>query len=180
MRSIAIAVLFLVGLAACQSAVDTDKISLQQAPASSFKLAQGAASTCARHMPDTTVINASLQARGFVDVTAKDVGEVDFGPSATIWQSGETYVLVGSRLNEKACIVGLKGMTPGQSLALAQPWVNKFGAISNADRGQGLANNAVQAWASLSGTPKVYIAAYKTWEFFDEPGAAARLLYRPK
>jgi len=88
--------------------------------------------------------------------------------------------MLGSRGSEGACIVGLEGMTAQQSFELAQPWVRKFDARTNAERGQGLAENAVQAWGTLDDMRVVYISAYKTWDVLGVPGAAARLLYKQR
>lgn len=83
----------------------------------------------------------------------------------------------GRHMVAACCIVGLEGMTPQQSFQLAEPRARKFDAQTNAERGQGLVSNAVQAWASIGESRGVYVAAYKTWEVLDSRGAAARLLY---
>ena len=89
----------------------------------------------------------------------------------------DVVVLLGASGGEGACIVGLEGMTPQQSFELAKPWVKTFGVRTNAERGQGLAKNAVEAWGTIEENRIVYIAAFKTWDVLDVPGAAARLLY---
>lgn len=98
--------------------------------------------------------------------------------------SSEVIAIVGRDGPERVCIVGLKNMTPAQSYELAQPWVRQFGALTNAERGQGLSDKVVQAWASLRSDRKVYVAAYKSWAarrspFPRGPGASVRLIYIP-
>ena len=68
-------------------------------------------------------------------------------------------------------------MTPQQSYRLALPWVAKYDALTNEERGQGLSANAIQAWGRLEEDRIVYIAAYKTWDVLEVPGTAVRLLY---
>lgn len=166
-------------VSACDPAVNTDMISTTPVSALEFSEAQKAAQVCGRHAPNWSTVENELAAIGYFETTDERLSGVQRDQRAVILESptSDVLVLLGSRGGEGACIVGMDGMTPAQSYELALPWVREFDAQTNEERGQGLANNAIQAWGRLEEDRIVYIAAYKTWEVLDVPGAAARLLY---
>ena len=72
------------------------------------------------------------------------------------------------------CWIGLEGVTPKQSVELAQIWVAAFDAKPNSAYGDGLSDHVSGAWCNLFTEPerfpdkarykhRVFIAAYKTW-----------------
>lgn len=165
-------------LTACNT-VDQSKISTVPAAESQIAAATKAAEVCGRHAPDWGAAKATLQRTGYSETTdpalkrsGRSNGSIFLRDSAS-----DVVVQIGQRGKEGACIVGLPGMTPEQASRLAQPWVAKFDLKTNAERGQGLAQSAQQAWGGVGADRIIYVAAYKTWDAFDGPGAAARLLY---
>lgn len=165
-------------LAACDTPVDPEMISTTPAPQAQFVAAQQAAATCLDLAPDWAAAEQAFRAQGFVETTDPTLVEVQRRQRAVILgaPNSDVVLLLGSRGGEGACLVGLPGMTPQQSMELALPWVEQFDLQTNAERGQGLAANAQQAWGRISEDQIVFVAAYKTWDILDEPGAAARLL----
>lgn len=172
----------LLALIACDASVDQAMISNVPISSLEFTDAQNAAAICGRNAPNWDAAETALKANGYLETTDPRLVGIQQQQRAVILESAnsDVLVLVGSRGGEGACIVGAEGMTPQQSSELALPWVRQFDAQTNADRGQGLANNAVQAWGTLEEDRIVFIAAYKTWDVLDAPGAAARLLYRER
>lgn len=166
-------------LVSCDASVDQDLISEVPVSALQFSDAQKAAGICGRNAPNWMGAEEALKANGYVETTDERLSNIQRTQRAVILESSDSDVLVllGSRGGEGACIIGMNGMTPQQSVELALPWVRQFDAKTNADRGQGLAKNAVQAWGVLEENRIVFIAAFKTWDVLDAPGAAARLLY---
>lgn len=167
-------------LAGCSATVDNSMISTSPAPADQLSAAKSAASLCASKAPNWEAVESAFLANGFVETTDLRLKALR---DAVILEDedSDVLVLIGSKGKEGACIVGLPGMTPQQSYELALPWVRKYGAVSNADRGQGLSKKAVQAWAAFDDSRNVYIAAYKEWrEVLNVPGASARLLMTTK
>lgn len=147
-----------------------------------FAVAKSAASTCAQHAPNWTTVEAALLQKGYIATPDARLKSIQSKQRATILEKPQSgvVVLIGTKSKEGACIIGLKGMTPEQSYELALPWVEQYGAVSNSERGQNLSKRAVQAWAARVDNRQIYIAAYKTWDVLDVPGAAARLLmYTP-
>ena len=72
------------------------------------------------------------------------------------------------------CWIGLEGVTPKQSVELAQIWVAAFDAKPNSAYGDGLSDHVSGDWYNLFTEPElfpdktrykhpVFIAAYKTW-----------------
>lgn len=164
-------------LAGCSATVST---SPAPAPAHQFSAAKSAASLCASEAPNWEAVENAFLANGFVE-TKKTRLQTGRNEIFLEDEDSDVLVLIGSKGKEGACIVGLPGMTPQQSYELALPWVRKYGAVSNADRGQGLSKKAVQAWAAFDDSRNVYIAAYKEWrEVLNVPGASARLLMTTK
>ncbi|MEP5732249.1 MAG: hypothetical protein ABJL67_23105 [Sulfitobacter sp.] len=176
-------VMFFVGvtllLAGCAKPVNQKLVSTTPATPQQFSEAKSAASVCGRHAPNWVAASTALKAKGYTETKNARLASIQRAQRAVILENSGTdvIVLLGSRGDEGACFVGLAGMTPQQSFELAQPWVKKFDARTNAERGQGLAKNAVQAWGTLEEKRIVYVAAYKTWDVLDAPGAAVRLLY---
>ncbi|WP_321830003.1 hypothetical protein [Thalassovita sp.] len=172
-------VFFSVLLAACDAPVDQKMVSTVPASAQQFSEAQKAAAVCGRHAPNWVAASQSLKSIGYHETEDPRLASIQKSQRAVILEKTGTdvVVLLGASGGEGACIVGLEGMTPQQSLELAKPWVKTFGVRTNAERGQGLAKNAVEAWGTIEENRVVYIAAFKTWDVLDAPGAAARLLY---
>lgn len=170
---------FILFLSGCNPEVDDALVSATPATAQQFSTAKLAAKACAESVPDLFEAEFALKRVGFTFTEDERLKSIQSALKATIMEAPEkgVVVLLGSRGGENACFVGLKGMTAQQSIELAIPWVKKYGALTNAEKGQGLAKNAAQAWSSFNERRNVYIAAYKTWDILDEPGAAARLLY---
>ncbi|MEL6466499.1 MAG: hypothetical protein AAFQ58_16155 [Pseudomonadota bacterium] len=166
-------------LSGCDTAVNQTLVSTTPATPQEFSEAKSAASVCGRHAPNWVAASTALKAEGYAETEDPRLASIQRAQRAVILEKPgiDVVVLLGARGGEGACIVGLEGMTPQQSFELAQPWVKKFDARTNAERGQGLAKNTVQAWGTLEEKRIVYIAAFKTWDVLDAPGAAARLLY---
>ncbi|MEM8978879.1 MAG: hypothetical protein AAGD04_05305 [Pseudomonadota bacterium] len=167
-------------LLGCGVSVDEDLISTQPAPKLEFVEARKAAALCAKHAPDWAALEEAFKSAGYAK--SKDPRLAGFARSTgtAVLDKANTgmRVLVGEKNDQEgACIIGLEGMTPEQSFALAQPWVGAFEAVTNAERGQGLSQNAAQAWASFEAERIIYIVAYKTWNVLFQPGAAVRLIY---
>jgi len=166
-------------VAACDPAVDPDMVSREPAALATMAAARDAVRICGRTAPDWRSAEAALEAAGYAETTNDRLQAIQRRQGAVILEDGasDVLVLLGARGGEGACIVGAPGLTPPQSTALALPWARQFEAQTNADRGQGLANNAAEAWGTSTDERIVYIAAYKTWDVLEEAGAAARLLY---
>lgn len=165
-------------LSACDPMVDTQMISATGVSVATMSKAQQAAQICAQNAPNWVDVENALKVSGFAETQDERLTEIARAQRAAILEnaSEQVVVLVGSRGGEGACIVGARGMTPQQSFQLASPWAEQFDLQTNEERGQGLANNAVQAWGRIDDTGVIFTAAYKTWDVLDEPGAAARLL----
>jgi len=178
-KALSLSLLSLTFVSSCQKAVDVSMISASPASSEQFAMAQQAARVCAQHGSDKEAQLAGFQNQGFAKSTDSRLSAIAKNQKSHILEKSgsDVVVQIGARGGEAACIIGLKGMTPQQSFALAQPWVKKYGALTNQERGQGLANDVVQAWGKLEDERIVYIAAYKTWDVLDVPGAAARHLY---
>lgn len=174
-----LSILPLLALIACDAPIDQAKISDVPISSLQFSDAKSAAAICGRNAPNWDAAETALKANGYLELTEyRQVGILrQFRAVILKSANSDALVLIGSRGGKGACIVGAEGMTPQQSFELALPWVRQFDAQTNADRGQGLANNAVQAWGTSDEDSIVYIAAYKTWNFLSVPGAAARLIY---
>lgn len=167
--------------------VNTATISNSPASATAFAEARKAVRACAG-LPDAKVMFDRFEAIGYRSSGAPD------RTSRTDLQGGTTRVVVptvshddGEVIVQAAagyCYVGLRGMTPQQSFTLAQTLVKRFGATTNAENGQGLSDQVVQAWrVQRNGTPAVLIAAHKTWpldrgRWPSVPGAAVTLITR--
>lgn len=169
----------LLALIACEAPVDQAMISNLLISPLNFSEAQNAAAICGRNAPNWDATETAVKANGYSETTDSRLVSIQRQQGAVILESAnsDVLVLIGSRGGEGACIVGAEGMTPQQSYELALPWVRQFDSQTNADRGQGLAQNAVQAWGTLEEDRIVYIAAYKTWDLLDAPGASARMFY---
>ena len=165
--------------------VNTKSISTSPASAVAFKEAQKAVRACTG-LPDAPKMFDRFEAIGYRSPLAPDVG------SKTKLANGKTRVVVPAVVHDTGevivqagagyCYVGLRGMTPQQSYALAQILVRSFGATTNASYGEGLSDHVVQAWRiQKGGVPSVLIAAHKTWPWDRGswpavPGAAVTLL----
>ncbi|MEV8467933.1 hypothetical protein AB0T83_14230 [Fluviibacterium sp. DFM31] len=175
-------------LAGCDTPVDPALVSAAPAAPQQFSAAKAAAAICGRNAPNWSAAEAQLVAAGYRETTSDWLPSVL--PSTAAQKAGQITILekpgtdvvvqFGTRAGEGACLVGLKNMTPQQSYALALPWAQQFDAETNAERGNGLAKNAVQAWFASDDDGNTYIAAMKTWPLLDGPGAVARLMYYRK
>lgn len=169
----------LAALAGCAPPVDESQISYFDAPLARFAVAQKAVSLCLG-TSDGLVWAARedwFRANGFQDAMfeSEDQDISDVRAVVLIHPESDVVVQLGKNGGRSGCTVGLKGMSPQQAYELALPLVAHFGAVSNTDLGQGLTPNAIQAWrASGPGYP-IFIAAYKTWDILESPGAAVWL-----
>lgn len=166
------------GLTACVS-VDDDLISKTPASAQQFAEAKKAAATCGVHAPNWKALEAAYLSMGYSETQDKKRISVQKSQGVVILEKAGTdmVIMVGSRGGEGMCIVGLKNMTPQQSYELAQPWVKKFGLLTNAERGQGLSDLMVQVWGKTEERRVIYVGARKTFDVLDAPGSAASLRY---
>ncbi len=185
-----------VALSACVSSqFDEAMISEIPADASSLAIAQQAVKACAS-LPDEDGVSRSFKQAGF---------QVSKQPVA-LSNGRETERMLVKAPNENVsvlvhgnnCYVGVVGMTPGQSVELAQHWVSKFKAHSNSAHGDGSAEQVAGAWRKFENKVglehTVFIAAYKSWPtgpydpqrnvafsvsdlFPNVPGAAVKLNY---
>lgn len=171
--------LIALAVSGCDPSVDESLLSKEPASSDQFAAAQDAAAVCSRTAPNWNATEVAFKQLGFAETQDPRLQAIQKAQKAVILQKPSTdlVILVGSRGGEGACIVGLIGMTPQQSFQLAQPWVQKYGALTNEERGQGLAKNAIQAWGVLEEDRIVYLAAFKTWDVLGVPGSAAQLLY---
>jgi|GEM_PF-2554831 len=167
--------------------VNTATISSSQASAKAFSKAKRAVQACSG-LPNSKKMFDSFEAIGYRSTLAPDFA------SRTELPGGKTRVVVPNvRYNDGElivqagldyCYVGLRGMTPAQSYQLALPLVQRYGATTNEENGQGLSARVVQAWRVQDhGTPSVLIAAHKTWPrdrgtWPSEPGSAVTLFAR--
>ncbi|MFW2545503.1 hypothetical protein ACN2XU_22975 [Primorskyibacter sp. 2E107] len=152
-------------------------MSAEPVTAERFAVAEAAAATCGAMAPNWAGLEVQLKAAGYVETDDAALKAAGRREGAVILEdpTSGALVLIGSRGGEGTCIVGMEGLTPQQSYGLALPWVKSFDLQTIVERGQGLAKNAVQAWGRLEPDRDVYVAAYKTWDVLDGPGAAARL-----
>ncbi|RVT82756.1 hypothetical protein DXV76_16100 [Rhodobacteraceae bacterium CCMM004] len=170
----------------CASIPPLDTTTISQTPASASQMAfAGRIVRVCSGLPDADRVMAAFEAMGHQVGRWRMImggGEELVSPRQVSFERGDVIV----QASETDCYVGVKGMTPEQSYQLAQPWVRHFGAITNAEAGQGLSPHVVQAWGGRpKGTPVVLIAAHKTWpwdrgEWPDVPGAAVTLWVSPR
>ena len=162
----------ILGLSGCVAApVNTSLISTAPASEANFTVAQQAVKAC------KNVINRSQVLNNF--------RKFGFGVSEQLvsGQSNRSYTraiitpptdAVSVLFHPSRCYVGLKGMTPSQSVRLAQIWVDAYNARPNSDFGDGLSHHVSGAWRRFVDEParipdkaaykhRIYIAAYKTW-----------------
>lgn len=167
--------------------VNTATISDSPANTAAFAEARQAVRACAG-LPDAKAMFDRFEAIGYRSPLAPDRA------SRTALPGGQTRVVIPTvshddgdvivQAGDGYCYVGLRSMTPQQSYTLAQILVERFGATTNAENGQGLSDHVVQAWrVESNGTPVVLIAAHKTWPWArgrwpSVPGAAVTLLTR--
>lgn len=178
-----IALVSIMGLSGCPGIPPVNEATISQTPVSSrlYAQAQRAVDVCAK-LPDMEAVKAGFAALGypvFAPQTPSAEGAFTIG-GISRW-GPDLYVNVGSG----GCLIGVEGMTPQQSYNLVLPWVKRWGAITNAQAGQGLSEHVVQAWRSETANRKVYISAGKTWDpqvadFPNVPGASVRLRYRQR
>lgn len=166
-------------LAACNTTVDQTMISQAPIPSGQIAYARKAVEICGSHVPNMQNAQDALLANGYRETTDERLANIRRTQRVTILENDNSNVIVllGSQGRRNICVVGLEGLTPQQSYSLALPWVKKFDAQTNAERGQGLSNNASQAWGVIEEERIVNIVAYKTWDILDAPGAAVRLIH---
>lgn len=178
--------LCLLGLIECATIPPVNKATMSgsAAPANAFAQAQRAVQVCSR-LPNASAMFDGFEAMGFRSTSAPDrvsrqqianggervvIPNVRFDNGQVIVQAGLDY-----------CHVGLRNMTPSQSLRLGEMLAGRYGARTNAELGQGLSDHVVQAWqVRNSSVPKVLIASLKTWpwdrgQWPKTPGAAVTL-----
>lgn len=183
-------------------AMDTRLISHSPADAQSYAVAQRAVRACTQVTLPKTVL-ASFEREGFSVYRSQGTGGRGQSFKRYDIRSPDPDVIV--LYAEENCWVGLKGMTPAQSAALARIWVDAHQARPNSDFGDGLSDHVSGAWRRFFTEPaqppakpayhhKIYISAYKSWPsgpydpqrniaysvdgvFPDVPGAAVRLFH---
>ena len=174
-QSVCVAVIAVSG---CDPAVDTSLISRTPAPAAAVERAETALAICARNLQDYAETVRLIAAAGFAETRSSILAEPQsrfrFRSFASARHGVEITIVQQDR--ENLCLVGVDDLTPAQSFDLAAPVAEMFGAVTNAERDNGLANNAVEAWALFGPDRNLYIAAYKTWAPLGQPGAAVRLI----
>ncbi|SHG92667.1 hypothetical protein SAMN05444003_1580 [Cognatiyoonia sediminum] len=162
-------------LIGCAPPVDDELISYFGAPEQDLAVAKNAVEICGNTSPKAR--EEAFRNIGFVNATfvnsERSIDDVD--GLLLIEPESDVVVKLGQDGGVSGCIVGLKGMSPEQSFNLALIWVRKFGAVSNTELGQGLTPNAIEAWRFRGDGFPIFIAAYKTWDLLEEPGAAVRL-----
>ncbi len=163
----------------CMTAEGTNQTAPVEASDEQFAFASQAAKVCSDNFPNEKAAEAKFKSLEYEEVG----GQTGFRYYRS--ESTDVILVIGRMSKERICIVGLENMSPDQSYKLALPWVNKYGAITNAERGQGLSKKVVQAWASFDDNRNVYIAASKSWQesrepFPKTPGASIRLIYLQK
>ncbi len=165
-------------LAGCDTPVDPKQISATPASARAFAQAQKAVTICGKNFPKLEKTAVALRAAGFKETTEGQFAGINRMPRFAVMQNseGDVLVVLGNR-SERVCLVGVEDLTPQQAFDLAQPWVRQYVATTNAENGQGLSKSVVQAWRSQDLDRTVFISATKTFPFFDDPGAAVRLIY---
>ena len=158
---------------------DQERIIANPAPDARIAEGERAAALCQQNMPNTAATETALISSGFVKGKEESTGAgaLNFANSYTS-ADGTVVTTVGSQgSNEKLCLIRIAGMTPEQSVTLAQPWVQEYGALTNAERGQGLSRDAAQAWGSVESDRIIYISAIKNWRADEIPGGAVRMIH---
>ena len=163
--------------------VNTETISENPASAARYAAARQAVNICSR-LPDTEAVMRGFEALGYersrLEFTTND-GKTLVSESVTS-QNTDLKIIASSA----GCTIGLEGMTPDQSFQLAQPWVRKFGLVTNESLGDGLSPHAVQAWQYPTFPhTQVLVSAGKTWHrnsgiSSNAKGASVRLIYSQK
>ena len=168
--------IFAFALTGCVPPVDETQISYFDAPPEKMAVAQRAVALCLDTSGPFAWAAREDQFRvdGFQDAMFesedRDISEVR--AVVLIHPESDVVAQLGKDGAKSGCTVGLKGMSPQQAYELALPLVAHFGAVSNTDLGQGLTPNAIQAWRSRGPDYPVFIAAFKTWDILEAPGAA--------
>lgn len=167
-------------LGACASQpMDESLISRTPASPEKFAFAKKTAKVCADSLPSLPETQEGLEAIGYVSGADPNVKarNTPRGPFLQAEGSDMLVVLIGQG-RESLCFIGLLGMTPEQSFQLAQPLAESFDGVTNAERGDGLASDVVQAWSGKSPAgATVFIAAYKGWDVLRTPGGAVRIIF---
>lgn len=163
--------------------VNTATISENPASAQRYAAARQAVKICSR-LPDTEAVMRGFEALGYkrsrLEFTTND-GRTIVSESINS-QNTDLKIIASSQ----GCTIGLEGMTPDQSFQLAQPWVRKFGLVTNESLGQGLSPHVVQAWQfPRFAHSEILVSAGRTWHIgsglsSNVPGASVRLIYHQR
>lgn len=184
--------LLVLAVSGCGGVPELNTATISEQPASKRNLsrAKQVVSACAQ-LPDTARAFRQLQSLGY----KRSSGNVKLpNGNDLVLTNGATVKFDEVSFNDNdlkftvsstGCVVGVRDMTPAQSLALAQPLAQKFKAPTNAERGDGLSPHAVQAWNVFEPDRQINIVAYKTWppgdpSFLAGRGAAVQMHYRQK
>ncbi|WP_299722115.1 hypothetical protein [uncultured Tateyamaria sp.] len=176
-NSLWIIALAIMSLAACVSAPPPGKISDTPVAQGTLSVAEQAVDICGRTFPNVNRALDGMLGAGFEETEERyeDGGkELDDASRQVRVQLGEQRADRGRK--SYVCLISVIGMTPEQGFALVQPWVQRYGAITNAEAGQGLSPRAVQAWQSMTPARIAFISASKANETFREAGASVRLI----
>ncbi|MBY5935476.1 hypothetical protein KUV51_20885 [Tateyamaria omphalii] len=176
-KNLCIIAIAAMGLAACVTPPPAGKISDTAISQTTLSVAAQAVDICGRTFPNVTGTAEALQQAGFSETAERfENGKELDDPSRQVRvQVGERPA--GGGRKEHVCLISVIGMTPEQGFALAQPWVQRYGAITNAEAGQGLSPRAIQAWRSQTRDRIVFIAARKANNAFRQAGASVRLIF---
>ncbi|MEO1177727.1 MAG: hypothetical protein AAFV87_11330 [Pseudomonadota bacterium] len=140
-------------LAGCDAPERTPPVSDTPVPADVFTLAQQTAAACAEHLPDWEAVVDELTNGAFLESSDPAMRAAARANGGVVIEAADGDLVVaisGTRARrsgkrETLCFIGAVGMTPDQAFDLAQPWVRRFDLQTNAERGQGLSSDAVQA-----------------------------------
>lgn len=154
-----------------------------KAPATPKQMATAgkALALCTKAAPDWQKAQAGFRQAGYAPTRSKKMQSAAKRQRAIILENGAGVVVFLARSGKSnGCFVGVRGMTPKQAFDLAAPIAKSYRAVTNAELGQGLSKEVVEAWRVTNKTPKVFIAAHKQWDVLDVPGAAVSLIYDVK
>ena len=162
-------------LSGCAPPVDETLISYFGASEETIAKAREAAQLCTDFGPQEREVE--FREQGFVNAAFENSERSVDELRATLLIHADTGIvaLLGKDGGTSGCKIGAKGMSPQQSYELALPWVALINGVSNEDLGQGLTPNAIQAWRGYRNGFQTFVAAYKTWDILEEPGAAVWL-----
>lgn len=138
-----------------------------------FPIAFQAADICADYAPDWNAVVSAFASNGYREIS----DQRRRGERVVIVEdpASNVKVLVGLERGEGACIVGFDGMTPQQSVQLAQRWANRFGASVFGEGDPSRKRGVLQTWRTGTDAHIVRISAYSSSNVLDTQGSEVRL-----